>query len=89
MEAGQRIGKFRIARAAGLDSGIREVLRKIHDKVIVFRCEMLYAEGALEYVAMCDEFDEVLRGDHVPRYNVLVHISPKGEQTIQFIKEET
>jgi hypothetical protein len=53
---------------------------------------MRYAEGALEYTAMSEDFDEVPMDAELPRYNVLVHVDidpATGERKhrIKFVKQ--
>jgi len=88
----RRLGKFRVSRVAEMDESMLQVLRLIHDRILVFRCEMMYAEGALEYIAMGEDFDEVPMGGELPRYNVLVHVdldpaTGQRKHRIEFVKQ--
>lgn len=64
-----RVGRFLIS------------LHKINDRpaalatlagCIVVRAESLWNQGAIEYIAICDEFDEVAICDETPTYQAIL-----------------
>ena len=60
-------------------------IQQIMTRVIVIRCEHLYAVPCFEYTAICEDFDEVPRGQMIPSYSVIVHHSD-AKLSIEFKK---
>jgi len=79
----RKIGSFSIAVPLVEDSP--EIVRLIMGKCAIIRCEMIYHEGAFEYIALCDDFAEVPPEGKIPEYNVIVHNN--GER-IEFKQKE-
>lgn len=76
-----RIGKFSLeARMAEREP---EVFRAIMGKCIIVRCEMMYPGLRFEYVARCDEFDDIPDCEVAPTY--AVNISEGGSR-IEFVR---
>jgi hypothetical protein len=70
----RRLGRFAMSRQlVELDP---ETARAVMGRVIVVRCEMMYASDTLEYIAVSPDFDEVRHGSVVPEYDV--HIMDGG-----------
>ena len=84
----RRVGRFRVSRAATLmDGSGLATLRLIMDRVLVLRCEMMVHTGCLEYVALSNDFDELILDGEAPWYNVLVHRAEDGSQSVQFVRQ--
>jgi len=65
-----RIGIFRIGRKLIEDN--EAIVRAIMSRVIVVRCEHMYALDVFEYMAISNDFDEVPQGEIVPKYQILI-----------------
>ena len=79
----RKIGQFVIA-----DDFLNDrdgAIQQIMSRVIIIRCEHLYAVPCFEYTAICDDFDEVPRGQMIPSYSVIVHHSD-AKLSIEFKK---
>lgn len=74
-----RIGKFVINHQFIISC--EETARAIMGRVIVVRCEMMYAYAAFEYMAISPDFDEVPDGTIIPKYDVIIS---DGGQSIEF-----
>lgn len=69
-EMNRRIGCFAMSRQ--LVEHDPETARSVMGRCIVVRCEMMYAHDTLEYIALSPDFDEVLEGSIVPKYDVII-----------------
>ena len=76
-----RVGKFSISNVM-LERNF-DIARSILSKCVVVRCEMMFANNLLEYVAISPEFDEIEPGETAPEYEV--QISDNGKN-IRFVK---
>lgn len=74
----RRIGRFTIA-APLIDTDCDQIMTEVMGACVVVRCEMLYAQGAFEYVAISPRFDEVDLGSEVPWYDVVLHEGGSAE----------
>lgn len=74
MNQNRRLGRFRII---DLDEHMREA-KIVLARVVVVRAEMLYQDHAIEYTAICDDFDVVDVGEMVPEYNALLQYDGMG-----------
>lgn len=77
----RRIGHFALSRE--LVERHPEMARAVMGRCVVVRCEMMYANDALEYMALSPDFDEVPPGMTVPLYDVLII---EGGKRIEFFK---
>lgn len=64
----RRVGKFSISRDM-IENG-PELVKQILGKCVVVRAEMMFDRDAIEYIAFCDEFDEVYLGSRPPSYAI-------------------
>jgi hypothetical protein len=66
----RKMGKFTVGREIIDDHA--DVVKSIMGTLIVVRAEFLFAEDSVEYVAVCDDFDEFNEGEVLPTYDVVV-----------------
>ena len=76
-----RVGKFSISNIM-LERNFG-IVRSILSKCVVVRCEMIFANNLLEYVAISPEFDEREPGETIPEYEVQIGDNGKN---IRFVK---
>ena len=89
----KRIGKVYIS--APLIHGMVDIdeMLKVTSKFVVIRCEYLYHKDEFEYIAFCQEFDEIEQGCEPPTYLVIVEKeitedgSPPEIVEIKFIRQ--
>lgn len=78
-----RVGKFSISNIM-LERNFG-IVRSILSKCVVVRCEMMFANNLLEYVAISPEFDEIEPGKTIPEYEVQIGDNGKN---IRFVKSQ-
>lgn len=65
-----------------------ELVKELMGKMIILRCEFMFAEDKFEYDAVCDElFTEVPEGKDIPMYNIFLDDDKKNfkaEKTRRF-----
>jgi hypothetical protein len=86
----RRIGKFLLNNMFfHTEEGIA-LVQRIMGKCVITRAEQLFHSDGIEYVALCDEFDEITETWSVPHYSISVI---KGTQhyddEIVFTREKT
>jgi hypothetical protein len=67
----RRIGKFRIER--DIFRYNHERIKKILKDMVIIKCECLYHINAFEYIAFCDEFEEIKIGDEPLDYEITIN----------------
>ncbi len=75
----RRIGRFAMSRQ--LVERDEEIARAVMGRCVVVRCEMMYMDNTLEYVAISPDFDVVPEGTVVPEYEVRIS---EGGSRIEF-----
>lgn len=75
----KRIGRF--VMSIKLVERDQETARAIMGRCVVVRCEMMYANNSLEYMALSPDFDEVQEGEIAPFYEVIIS---NGGKLIEF-----
>lgn len=78
-------GSFRISRALVIQEP--ELTMKLMGKMIILRCEFMFALDSFEYDAVCDElFDEIPEGRDLPMYKIILDDDKqiKAEKTRRF-----
>jgi len=89
----KRIGKIYISAPLMYDMDIDEML-KVTSKLVVIRCEHLYHKDSFEYIAICQEFDEIEQECEPPTYLVEIkkEITEEGMPPeiigIKFIRQD-
>jgi hypothetical protein len=66
MQKNKRIGKVVIS--IDIIENRPEVVHLIFSRFIPFRAEMMWHEGQVEYIGVCDMFDEREEGAKTPEY---------------------
>lgn len=66
-----RRGLFLISRELLEDAPA--IVKRVLSDVIVVRAELRWDLDAIEYVAICDKFDECPEGELTPPYNCIIH----------------
>jgi len=66
----RRIGRFSLNKHV-IDR-FPEEARAVMGRCIIVRCEMIYESNTLEYVAISPDFNQVRKGEIVPRYDVII-----------------
>jgi len=64
----RNVGEFSIDRV-DIES-MRPEIRAVMAKCVILRAEMLYHKDRIQYVAYCDDFDEVAVGDKASSYDL-------------------
>lgn len=84
----RRIGKIKVSRDA-IDK-VPEAVRAVMAKVIILRAEYMLCNETIEYIALCEEFDEVDIAVFPPDYEVLIttHYNEEYEITGYDVKFE-
>ena len=77
----RRIGRFSLAHQ--LIDRDPDAVQAVMARVIVVRCESMYATDTFDYVALSDDFEMVPAGRVLPEYEV--HIK-NGGRTIEFVQ---
>lgn len=67
-----RIGKFYLPIELIKDEDSFDTVREILGETVIVRAECLYAQGRIEYTAICQHFDLVPEGSIVPEYDVMI-----------------
>lgn len=77
----RKLGQFVIEDNFFDDSN---VMQQLMSRVIIVRCEHLYHKQCFDYTAICEDFDEVPRGQMIPSYDVIVHQQEDSSLSIEF-----
>jgi len=89
----RRIGKVYISAPLMHEVDIVKMLQ-VTSKLVVIRCEYLYHKDLFEYIAFCQEFDEIEQGCEPPTYLVEIkkEITDEGMPPeiveIKFIRQD-
>ena len=75
----RRIGRF--VMNVDMVKRAQETARAIMGRCVVVRCEMMYANNSLEYMALSPDFDEIQEGEIAPFYEVIIS---NGGKLIEF-----
>lgn len=78
----RRIGKVLIS--IDLIQNQPDLVRELTEGMIIVRAEQLFVEGAIEYIAISDHFDEVAEGGTAPNYMAKVTDNEDGTREVSF-----
>ena len=83
-----RVGTFFITDASLQDEGSFDNIRKIMGECLIVSAIHNYGFGRFEYIAMCEQFDEVPLGHKAPHYIATmvgskVYFLPSGDDNDQ------
>lgn len=80
----RRIGTFELTDK--ILAECPEEVMKLFGSMVIVRAEAMFSSGSIQYVAYCDQFDEIHTvGFHLPRY--LVQLDP-DTKTWEFIRSD-
>jgi hypothetical protein len=80
----RRIGRFQVSHAPIFHDW--RCLLPLFAKVVVLRAESIIHADAIDYIALCDEFDEVDIGDAPPAYQVHYSATEGGADNFNFVR---
>lgn len=79
------IGQFKIDRDDIEENP--EAVRAIMGTVIPIRAEMMFASNRIEYIALCDDFEEIEDGTEPPWYEIEGIEEKDGEVEVTWVKQ--
>lgn len=72
IEASKCMGDFELKRSLIICEP--ELVKKLMGKMIILRCEFLFAKDCFDYTAICDElFEKVKEGQDLQFYKILLN----------------
>jgi hypothetical protein len=81
----RRIGRFIVGHQTFAHDW--HALLPVMAKVVIVRAESMYHLAAIEYLALCDDFDLIEPTDTPPLYDVKMEYLAEEKETVTFSKE--
>lgn len=47
-----------------------DIVRRVTGEVVILRAEALFLKSCIEYIGLCEKFDELTEGEEIPSYDV-------------------
>lgn len=80
---GKRVGLIKITDDL-IEENPNGVMKYLMSQIIVIRAEHILWNRTVEYIALCEQFDEVGEGEVLPEYQAIARRHPDGEITLTF-----